>query len=104
RTDGAVQSTARVGPCPSGRATVQSAPGRANRISPQSFTGQSALVVHTRLGHGTGPDSRRQQGMTSAEPVWITGLGTANPMGHDFATVADNLLAGKSGVRTITDL
>src|SRR5438309_958594 len=38
------------------------------------------------------------------QPIWITGLGTANPLGHDYATVAANLLAGKSGVRRITDL
>jgi 3-oxoacyl-[acyl-carrier-protein] synthase II len=38
------------------------------------------------------------------EPIWITGLGTANPLGQDYATVAASLLAGKSGIRTITDL
>ena len=42
--------------------------------------------------------------MNQNEPIWITGLGTANPLGHDYATVAENLLAGKSGVRPITDL
>lgn len=40
--------------------------------------------------------------MTS--PVWITGVGTANPLGSDFSTFADNLLAGRSGVVPITDL
>jgi 3-oxoacyl-[acyl-carrier-protein] synthase II len=36
------------------------------------------------------------------EAVWITGVGTANPLGNTFATVADNLLAGRSGVRPVT--
>ena len=30
--------------------------------------------------------------------VWITGVGAATPLGHQFATFAENLLAGKSGV------
>jgi len=30
--------------------------------------------------------------------VWITGVGAATPLGHDFATFTENLLAGKSGV------
>jgi 3-oxoacyl-[acyl-carrier-protein] synthase II len=46
----------------------------------------------------SGPIMKRQ------ERIWITGLGTANPLGNDYATVAENLLAGKSGVRPITDL
>jgi 3-oxoacyl-[acyl-carrier-protein] synthase II len=41
--------------------------------------------------------------MTS-EAVWITGVGTANPLGTDFSKFADNLLAGRSGVAPITDL
>jgi 3-oxoacyl-[acyl-carrier-protein] synthase II len=42
--------------------------------------------------------------MTAADAVWITGVGTANPLGIDYATFADNLLAGRSGVVAITDL
>jgi 3-oxoacyl-[acyl-carrier-protein] synthase II len=42
--------------------------------------------------------------MTSPESVWITGVGTANPLGADFSSFADNLLSGKSGVSRITDL
>jgi 3-oxoacyl-[acyl-carrier-protein] synthase II len=38
------------------------------------------------------------------DAVWITGVGTANPLGADLATFADHLLAGRSGVRSITDL
>ena len=30
--------------------------------------------------------------------VWITGVGAATPLGHQFTTFAENLLAGKSGV------
>jgi 3-oxoacyl-[acyl-carrier-protein] synthase II len=42
--------------------------------------------------------------MTAGDAVWITGVGTANPLGADFATFASNLLAGRSGVGPITDL
>ena len=37
-----------------------------------------------------------------SDPVWITGLGMATPLGLDFETLADNLLAGRSGVHSIT--
>ncbi|MGH9678144.1 MAG: beta-ketoacyl synthase N-terminal-like domain-containing protein, partial [Candidatus Acidiferrum sp.] len=40
--------------------------------------------------------------MRNDEPVWITGVGTANPLGDSYAAVADNLLAGNCGVRPIT--
>jgi 3-oxoacyl-[acyl-carrier-protein] synthase II len=30
--------------------------------------------------------------------VWITGVGTATPLGHTYAAFADHLLAGRSGV------
>jgi 3-oxoacyl-[acyl-carrier-protein] synthase II len=39
---------------------------------------------------------------TSNEAVWITGLGLATPMGCTFQEFTDQLLAGKSGIRTIT--
>jgi 3-oxoacyl-[acyl-carrier-protein] synthase II len=42
--------------------------------------------------------------MTSPDAVWVTGVGTANPLGADFSSFADNLLSGKSGVARITDL
>jgi 3-oxoacyl-[acyl-carrier-protein] synthase II len=41
--------------------------------------------------------------MKRDEPIWVTGVGTANPLGNEYAAVAGNLLAGKSGVRPITD-
>jgi 3-oxoacyl-[acyl-carrier-protein] synthase II len=40
--------------------------------------------------------------VTQRVGVWITGVGVATPLGHDYATFADNLLAGRSGVATIT--
>jgi 3-oxoacyl-[acyl-carrier-protein] synthase II len=34
--------------------------------------------------------------------VWITGVGAATPLGHTYPAIADNLLAGRSGVRAVT--
>jgi 3-oxoacyl-[acyl-carrier-protein] synthase II len=34
-------------------------------------------------------------------PVWITGVGAATPLGADYASIADGLLAGRSGVRRV---
>ncbi len=36
--------------------------------------------------------------MSHANAVWITGVGTATPLGHTYAAFADHLLAGHSGV------
>jgi 3-oxoacyl-[acyl-carrier-protein] synthase II len=36
-------------------------------------------------------------------PIWITGIGAATPLGNDFATFSENLLAGKSATRVIVD-
>src|SRR5438874_1630180 len=36
------------------------------------------------------------------EPVWITGVGIATQLGHTSPALADNLLAGRSGVRPIS--
>ena len=41
--------------------------------------------------------------MTNDEAVWITGLGLATPLGCTFHDFSDRLLAGKSGIRTITE-
>src|SRR4051812_31543492 len=35
--------------------------------------------------------------------VWITGVGTATSLGNDYASVADALLAGRSGIRAVTN-
>jgi 3-oxoacyl-[acyl-carrier-protein] synthase II len=37
------------------------------------------------------------------EPIVITGVGAATPLGCDFETISGNLLAGKSAARTVTD-
>jgi 3-oxoacyl-[acyl-carrier-protein] synthase II len=34
-------------------------------------------------------------------PIWITVVGAATPLGQTYRTIADNLLAGRSGVRTV---
>jgi 3-oxoacyl-[acyl-carrier-protein] synthase II len=36
------------------------------------------------------------------DAVWITGVGTCTPLGDSYATTADHLLAGRSGVRRVT--
>ncbi len=41
--------------------------------------------------------------MNNRQAVWITGIGTVNPLGTDYQTTTKNLLAGKSGVGKITD-
>jgi 3-oxoacyl-[acyl-carrier-protein] synthase II len=42
--------------------------------------------------------------MRGPNAVWITGVGTATPLGTNFAAVADAFLAGRSGVRVVTRL
>ena len=39
--------------------------------------------------------------MSQGTAVWITGVGAATPLGQDYETIADNLLAGRSGVSTV---
>jgi 3-oxoacyl-[acyl-carrier-protein] synthase II len=34
--------------------------------------------------------------------IWITGVGAATPLGHDYKTIGDRLLDGHSGVRLLT--
>ena len=36
--------------------------------------------------------------MNQANAVWITGVGTATPLGHSYAVFANHLLEGRSGV------
>lgn len=36
------------------------------------------------------------------EPIWITGVGATTPVGHTYDAIAGNLLAGKSGVKPVT--
>jgi 3-oxoacyl-[acyl-carrier-protein] synthase II len=40
--------------------------------------------------------------MEMAEPVWITGVGAATPLGCELTTIEANLLAGRSGVSIVT--
>ncbi|HBI44798.1 MAG TPA: hypothetical protein DDY78_18380 [Planctomycetales bacterium] len=40
--------------------------------------------------------------MRRKDAIWITGVGAATPVGNTYAEAADNLLAGKSGVRPLT--
>jgi 3-oxoacyl-[acyl-carrier-protein] synthase II len=40
--------------------------------------------------------------MRAGDAVWITGVGTATPLGTTFAASADGFLEGRSGVRALT--
>jgi 3-oxoacyl-[acyl-carrier-protein] synthase II len=40
--------------------------------------------------------------MNSDEPIWITGVGAATPLGCGLAEIEANLLAGRSGVTPVT--
>ncbi len=40
--------------------------------------------------------------METVEPVWITGVGAATPLGSELAEIEANLLAGRSGVSLVT--
>ncbi len=40
--------------------------------------------------------------MPTSDTIWITGVGTANPLGTSFRETAEGLLAGRSGVRAIS--
>ncbi len=40
--------------------------------------------------------------MSHLDAIWITGVGTATPLGHTYAEVADHLLAGHSCVGRVT--
>jgi 3-oxoacyl-[acyl-carrier-protein] synthase II len=40
--------------------------------------------------------------MDRDEPIWITGVGAATPLGSDLAEIESNLLAGRSGVSLVT--
>lgn len=39
--------------------------------------------------------------MNKRTAVWITGVGAATPLGNSYAAIAENLLAGRSGVRLL---
>lgn len=41
------------------------------------------------------------RGNPPREPVLITGVGAVSPLGHSFSEIADALVAGRSGVRSI---
>ncbi|MDR3634819.1 MAG: beta-ketoacyl-[acyl-carrier-protein] synthase family protein [Isosphaeraceae bacterium] len=41
--------------------------------------------------------------MTHESAVWITGIGAVTPLGTAFESIAANLLAGRSGVRAVTE-
>src|SRR5260370_32259835 len=45
---------------------------------------------------------RGDQAVSQHGGVWITGVGTATPLGHTFTAFADELLAGRSGVDRVT--
>src|SRR4051812_38061404 len=58
-------------------------------------------VAYSPVNH---PITQGDEVMRTREAVWITGVGTANPLGTTFETSAENFLAGRSGVRAVTHL
>jgi 3-oxoacyl-[acyl-carrier-protein] synthase II len=40
--------------------------------------------------------------VSQRQAVWITGVGAATPLGNHYEDIAENLLAGRSGVRSVT--
>ena len=40
--------------------------------------------------------------MSQENPIWITGVGAATPLGHSYQAIGDHLLAGRSGVRNVS--
>jgi 3-oxoacyl-[acyl-carrier-protein] synthase II len=40
--------------------------------------------------------------VSHATAVWITGIGAVTPLGHTYPAIAEGLLEGRSGVRTVT--
>ena len=47
------------------------------------------------------PFERRPSTPDEPGAVWITGVGTATPLGSTYAHFADHLLAGRSGIRRV---
>ena len=41
--------------------------------------------------------------MNDDQGAWITGIGASTPLGHDFPTIAANLLEGRSGIREVVE-
>ena len=46
-------------------------------------------------------DTGTSRAGVSREPIAITGIGAVSPLGHSFDAIADSLLAGRSGVRSV---
>ena len=45
--------------------------------------------------------SRSRSARIGREPIVITGLGAVSPLGHSFDAIADSLLAGRTGIRSV---
>src|SRR5262249_42172766 len=87
--------------CPDGNAFQPGGP-REGVIRPERDDRQGVEAELRRLG-----DPRASRGWSGDHPVkqripvWITGGGIATPLGHSYDAVAENLLAGRWGVRGI---
>src|SRR5262249_35732391 len=49
-----------------------------------------------------GRGRRGEPTLSQETAVWVTGVGAATPLGTDYHTIADNLLAGRSGIRRVS--
>jgi 3-oxoacyl-[acyl-carrier-protein] synthase II len=54
-------------------------------------------------GTQTGRGRHGEEILSRDSSVWITGVGTATPLGNNLQTVGDALLAGRSGIRQVSD-
>src|SRR5438093_10342171 len=61
-----------------------------------------AAALRRLGGVGTRGRGRGDVPVSATCPVWITGVGAVTPLGTCYRTIADQLLAGRSGVRAVT--
>src|SRR5438093_8599523 len=65
---------------------------------------QVRLDAGLRRPRGTRSDSGRrgERAVSNEHEFWITGVGAVTPLGSEFECIAENLLAGRSGIGKLT--
>ncbi len=82
---------------PSAVGRIGSVAGRGNWRAIGTVVVRLALGRPSRIGRFE-LSTANKGGLSMTQRVWITGVGAATPLGGNFATFAENLLGGKSGV------